>query len=165
MQHSLWTAKGDPTPDPSLIRAILCIGAITWPCYCDPGEASALNTGGWFRRPSVVETVWTQLRKRIAIPHFTLTHPLLSILSGTKLLNDEDGAPIEFSAAGEPTFIRVRLFYRLVEAAWERFDRTLINPAVKREFQKRIVDPADFASTNQPIASSGAPFDPIIQKL
>jgi hypothetical protein len=87
------------------------------------------------------------------------------IAPGTILTPETEGEPFEFSKAGEPTLIRVKLFYALVLKAWAAFDKTLIDATRRPEQNPKIADPRIAASLAMPVASSGAIYDPKITKF
>jgi hypothetical protein len=79
-------------------------------------------------------------------------------------LTGEDGAPFEFATNSDPV-IRVFSFQRLVRAAWEAFDRSLIVPPVL-DTRKMPAVGFDFAQPiASPIASSGCMVQPKVRDM
>jgi hypothetical protein len=85
------------------------------------------------------------------------------IAPGTVLTREESGRPIEFSASGEPTKIRVKVLFQIVKRAWDSFDRAKLRPRSVSLPTQQI----DFsqASIAFPVASSGCNVQPKIVKM
>jgi hypothetical protein len=101
-----------------------------WDSKLTPTQVKSLKD--WFRNPSAHQAM---------------------IMPGTKLTLEE-GDPFEF-AAGEPSHIRVRPFFRLVSDGWKQFDRTKLTATFHPEEYPQT--PINFtgASTAVPMAPSG----------
>jgi hypothetical protein len=82
-------------------------------------------------------------------------------------LTGEEGQPFEFAVNGDPIKIRIFSFHRLVQGAWDQFDKNLIVPGAG--FHTRRLPTMGFGgieSIVSPVASSGCPWPPIdIQSL
>jgi hypothetical protein len=85
-----------------------------------------------------------------------------SIALGALLRPDDDGAPFELDQHGQPTILRVKPLFRAVKAAWERFDRGLLDPARHMKLNHVVAAPIDLRGSlaSEIAASSGAFIDP-----
>jgi len=84
------------------------------------------------------------------------------IALGTLLRPDDHGDPFELDAHGQPTILRVKPLFRLCKQAWERFDRSLLDPARHLKPNHVPSAPLDLrgSPTSEIAASSGAYIDP-----
>jgi hypothetical protein len=91
------------------------------------------------------------------------------IALGTLLRPDDSGDPFTLDAHGEPTVLRVKPLFRACKHAWERFDKSLLDPAHHMKQNHVVTAPIDLRGSpaSEIAASSGAYIDPkrFVRKL
>jgi hypothetical protein len=101
-----------------------------------------------------------QIRKLIKWYRHLLAHAAM-IAPGTYLTNEADGDPFEFVPNGEPLKIRVIPFYKIVKAAWDKFDKKLLKPESQLDEEHyRTVAGTLALSPPMQISASGSNYVP-----
>jgi hypothetical protein len=71
-----------------------------------------------------------------------------AVIAPGTMLSTVDGPPIEFDSDGEPTYIRIIPFFRVVKELWQSFDKSTLNPPVHA--MKSPKTPMSSPSTHAP---------------